>query len=148
MAISRGVIVSGLGITQIIAWGSTYYLPAVLAEPISRETGWPQTWVIGGLSIGLVIAALISPLVGRTIDHQGGGTVLSMSAIAIGIGQLGLAISSTLVFYMISWTLIGLGMGAGLYNATFATLGRIYGNEARTLVDVFLDDREIFKIQG
>ena len=132
MATRRGVIVSGLGVTQIIAWGSTYYLPAVLAEPIARETGWPQTWVVGGLSIGLLVAALISPLVGRTIDRKGGRFVLSFSAIAISMGQLGLATSTTLALYMIAWILIGLGMGAGLYNAAFATLGRIYGSEART----------------
>ena len=101
MAIGRGVIVSGLGVTQIIAWGSTYYLPAVLAEPIARETGWPQTWVIGGLSIGLLVAALISPLVGRIIDHKGGRFVLSLSALAISMGQLGLATSTTLVFWLI-----------------------------------------------
>ena len=131
MAISRGVLVSGIGFSQIIAWGSTYYLPAVLAEQITLDTGWPQAWVIAGLSVGLLVAALISPLVGRTINHKGGRTVLSLSAIAIGMGQLGLATSTTLVFYMIAWTLIGLGMGAGLYNAAFATLGRIYGSEAR-----------------
>ena len=131
MAVRRGVIVSGLGVTQVIAWGSTYYLPAVLAEPIARETGWPQTWVIGGLSLGLLVAALISPLVGRKIDHKGGRVVLSLSAIAISMGQLGLAISTTLAFYMMAWSLIGLGMGAGLYNAAFATLGAIYGREAR-----------------
>ena len=131
MAISRGVVVSGIGFSQIIAWGSTYYLPAVLAEQIALETSWPQTWVIAGLSVGLLVAALISPMVGRTINHKGGRTVLSLSAIAIGMGQLGLATSTTLVFYIIAWTLIGLGMGAGLYNAAFATLGRIYGSEAR-----------------
>jgi len=85
MAISRGVVVSGIGFSQIIAWGSTYNLPAILAEQITLETGWSQTWVIAGLSVGLLVAALISPLVGRTINHKGGRTVLPLSAIAIGM---------------------------------------------------------------
>jgi hypothetical protein len=31
-ALRRGVVVSTLGITQTLAWGSTYYLPAVFAD--------------------------------------------------------------------------------------------------------------------
>src|SRR5437016_5362199 len=36
-----GVIITTLGVAQIVAWGSSYYLPAVLATPISDDTGWP-----------------------------------------------------------------------------------------------------------
>jgi hypothetical protein len=32
---TRRVVVAALGVTQILAWGSTYYLPAVLAKPIA-----------------------------------------------------------------------------------------------------------------
>jgi hypothetical protein len=31
----RSVVVSTLGITQTLAWGSTYYLPAVFADPMA-----------------------------------------------------------------------------------------------------------------
>jgi hypothetical protein len=62
---SRHAIISALGVTQILAWGSSYYLPAVLAAPIARDTGWPLTWIVGGLSFGLLVAALVSPHVGR-----------------------------------------------------------------------------------
>src|SRR4051812_9726697 len=51
---SLRVVISALGVTQILAWGTSYYLPAVLAKPISADTGWPLTWVVGGLSLGLV----------------------------------------------------------------------------------------------
>jgi hypothetical protein len=33
----RCVVVSTLRITQTLAWGSTYYLPAVFADPIAGE---------------------------------------------------------------------------------------------------------------
>jgi uncharacterized membrane protein AbrB (regulator of aidB expression) len=54
---SRRAVIAALGVTQILAWGSTYYLPAVLAGPIVRETHWPLAWVVGGLSLGLLVAA-------------------------------------------------------------------------------------------
>ena len=49
----RAVIISALGVTQIFAWGTSYYLPAVLASPIVADTGWSLAWVVGGLSLGL-----------------------------------------------------------------------------------------------
>ncbi|MDX3807359.1 MAG: MFS transporter, partial [Bosea sp. (in: a-proteobacteria)] len=51
---SRLSIISALGVVQILAWGSSYYLPAVLAAPIAAGTGWPLSWIIGALSIGLL----------------------------------------------------------------------------------------------
>lgn len=131
---SRGVIISALGVTQILAWGSTYYLPAVLAEPIARDTGWPLTWIVGGLSLGLLVAALVSPRVGRSIESHGGRTVLALSAMAIGAGQIGLALAPNLPLFVFAWLIIGLGMGAGLYDAAFGTLGRLYGRDARAAI--------------
>jgi hypothetical protein len=61
----RGAVVAALGVTQILAWGSSYYLPAVLAQPIAGGTGWEPPWVVGGLSLGLLAAGLVSPAVGR-----------------------------------------------------------------------------------
>ena len=61
-------IVPVLGITQILAWGSSYYLLAVLAEPIAGDTGWSLAWIVGGLSLGLLVAGVVSP---READHRG-----------------------------------------------------------------------------
>jgi MFS family permease len=124
-------VIATLGFTQILAWGSSYYLPAVLAEPITRDTHWPLTWVVSGLSVGLVLAALVSPHVGKAIERSGGRRVLALSALAIGMGQLGLAVAPNLTAYISAWIVIGAGMGAGLYDAAFATLG---GCTAATLV--------------
>lgn len=128
---SRVLIVSALGITQILAWGSSYYLPAVLGGPIAADTGWPLPWVVGGLSLGLLVAGFSSPLVGRAIQAAGGRPVLALSSLLLGIGLAGLAVSESLPVYLGAWVVIGLGMGAGLYDAAFATLGRMYLKTAR-----------------
>ena len=133
-SMSRPAVVGALGVTQILAWGSSYYLPAVLAGPIAKDTGWPLAWIVGGLSLGLLVAAIVSPRVGRAIDREGGRRTLALSAIAIGAGQIGMALSPTLPAFLASWLVIGAGMGAGLYDAAFATLGRLYGNDARRAI--------------
>lgn len=124
------IVVGALGLTQILAWGSSYYLLAVLAQPIAHDTGWAPPWVVGGLSLGLLIAGLVSPLVGRQIHARGGRPVLAASAILIACGQLGLAAAPALPVYIAAWAVMGLGMGAGLYDAAFSTLGRLYGETA------------------
>jgi MFS family permease len=131
---NRRLVLTALGIGQILAWGSSYYLPAVLAEPIVRDTQWPLAHVVGGLSLGLLVAALISPRVGVAIERCGGRHVLAMSAVALGLGQIGLAIAPNLYLHIAAWLVVGLGMGAGLYDAAFATLGRLYGREARAWI--------------
>ncbi|HVZ00763.1 MAG TPA: MFS transporter [Dongiaceae bacterium] len=128
---SPRLIVPALGITQILAWGSSYYLLAVLAKPIAADTGWPLTWIVAGLSLGLLIAGLASPLVGRQIHQRGGRPVLAASAVLLGAGLSGLAMSRSLPVFVAAWAVIGLGMGAGLYDAAFSTLGRLYGQAAR-----------------
>jgi len=130
----RGLVVSALGVTQILAWGSSYYLPAVLAPPIATEMGWPLTWVIGGLSLGLLVAGLVSPRVGRTINQHGGRFVLAASSVLLALGLAGLSLAQSLATYFVAWLVIALGMGGGLYDAGFATLGRLYGSEARRMI--------------
>jgi MFS family permease len=124
---SRKVVIATLGVTQIIAWGSSYYLPAVLGVPIAADTGWPLPWVIGGLSLGLLVAGLASPRIGRTIDRRGGREVMAASAVLLAAGLVVLAWAPNLRVFVAAWLVIGLGMGSGLYDAAFATLAACRG---------------------
>ena len=133
-AASFRTVIPVLGMTQILAWGSSYYLLAVLAKPIADDTGWSLAWVVGGLSLGLLVAGLVSPRVGDTIQRFGGRWVLAASAAFLAVGLIGLAVSPNLPIYVISWLVLGVGMGAGLYDAAFATLGRLYGQRARSAI--------------
>jgi len=82
----RRLVVGALGVTQILAWGSSTYLPAVLNARVVADTGWPLAWVAGGLSAGQLMAAAVSPKVGRAIGDIGGRTVLAFSALLLAIG--------------------------------------------------------------
>ena len=128
------VVVSALGMVEILAWGSSYYLPAVLAAPIVADTGWPPAWIVGGLSIGLLTSALVSPQIGLFIGRHGGRPVLALAAVLLALGLSLLGSAPTLPIYLIAWAVLGLGMGTGLYDPAYATLGRLYGSNARRAI--------------
>jgi predicted MFS family arabinose efflux permease len=129
---SRPVVVTALGIAQILAWGTSFYFPAVLAAPIVADTGWSLAWVVGGVSIGLLTAGLMAPRVGAIIDERGGRPVLAASSLLYAAGLAGIGLAPSLPVYLLAWVVLGGGMGTGLYDAVFAALGKLYGREART----------------
>lgn len=124
-------VVTVLGVTQVLAWGSTFYLLGVLAPFITRDTGWSYDFVVAGVSFGLLVAALVSPLVGRVIAQRGGRSVLATGAVLLAGGLFGLSVAPNLTVYFAAWIVIGAGMGASLYDAAFSTLGSIYGSQSR-----------------
>jgi len=130
--LDRRVVITALGVAQILAWGTSFYFPAVFAGPIVADTGWSLGYVVGGTSVGLLVAGLISPQVGRIIDVHGGRPVLLASSLFYAAGLAGIAVAPALPIYLGAWVLLGIGMGSGLYDAVFAALGRMYGNQART----------------
>lgn len=129
-----GLVVSALGVVQIFAWGSSFYLPAVLAGPVAESTGWPLAGIVGGLTLGLLVAASASPHVGAVIHRHGGRPVLGLAALLLAAGLVTLAVAPALPVFLAGWLLLGLGMACGLYDPAFATLGRLYGAEARPAI--------------
>jgi len=120
-----------LGVTQIIAWGSIYYTPVLIMPLIAKERGWSIAFAMGGFSVGLLVAGLASPYVGRTIDRLGGQLVMAIGSL---IGAGGLVLITLAVHplaYLVVWMVLGAAMAANLYDPAFATLGRIFGAGAR-----------------
>ncbi|MBL0898377.1 MAG: MFS transporter [Reyranella sp.] len=120
-----------LGTAQTLAWGSTYYLPAVLADEMAREIGLSIELYFGTFSASLVISALIGPKVGRIIDRAGGNGVLSAANVLFAAALVLLSQSHSFPPFAAAWVLMGTGMGLGLYDSAFAALGRLYGRDAR-----------------
>ncbi len=119
-----------VGVSQLIVYGCSYYLPAVLAAPAAADLGLSRATVLGAFSWALLVAGLGAPIVGRRIDRAGGRGVLAMSCAVMAAGLVALAIAHGLVLWYAGWIVLGAGMALGLYDAAFATLGVLYGHES------------------
>nr|VIO74387.1 hypothetical protein CI41S_43980 [Bradyrhizobium ivorense] len=131
---SRLGIIAALGTTQTLAWGSSYYLPAILADPIAHDLGISSNWFFAAFSASLVISGLLGPRIGRQIDRVGGRQVLCASNVVLAAGLALLGASGSVWTMSAAWLLLGIGMGLGLYDAAFGALGRIYGSDARSAI--------------
>ena len=63
--------VACLGVAQTLAWASSYYLPAMLANSMARDLGVSSPLIFAAFSAALVVSALLGPLAGRAIDRFG-----------------------------------------------------------------------------
>jgi len=131
---SPRAVVLALGTAQAVGWASSFYLPTLLAEPMARDLGTTPPTVFAALSAALLIGALVSPWAGRRIDTGDGRAMLLRAWVLFVAGLATLAAAQGLVTLLLAWTLLGLAMGCGLYDAAFATLVRLYGPAARRAI--------------
>ena len=127
-------MVTVLGTTQTLAWGSSYYLPAILAAPIAEDLGLSRALVFGVFSGSLLLTALLGPAAGRAIDQRGGRDVLALSNVIFALGLFLMAFAHGLPMLALSWFIIGIAMAMGLYDAAFAALAGLYGKDARSSI--------------
>jgi MFS family permease len=127
-------LVLALGTAQTLAWASSYYLPAILADPMAKDLSISTTWLFALVSAALVLSGLLGPWIGRRIDAVGGRQVLAASSLFFAAGLTTLGLAGSLWMLTLGWLLLGAGMGLGLYDAAFGALGRIYGDKARPAI--------------
>src|SRR5262245_1849111 len=128
----RGVLV--LGVTQILAWGAIFYPPVLTVPLIAADRGWSAAFTMGGFSLGLLVAGLLSPRIGAAIDRHGGHRVMPVGSLAGAAGLVALAHADHPLAYLAVWVVLGAAMAASLYDPAFATLGRIFGAGARPAI--------------
>lgn len=129
---SRTGVVVAVGTAQTLAWASSYYLPAVLADSIAASLALPRAWVFGAFSLALALMGFVGPAIGRHIDARGGRGVLVASALVLPAGLVLLAGAQGPVSLLLAWIVLGMGMALGLYDTAFAALAAMYGSAARS----------------
>lgn len=123
--------IAALGLSQLIYWGISFYLIGVFGDRMVADLGWSRTLVYGGFSAALLVMGLVSPFIGRTIDHFGGRPVLITGSVVCAMGCASLARAESVPAFYGAWVCLGVAMRCILYDSAFAVLARIAGPAAR-----------------
>jgi MFS family permease len=126
--------VFALGITQITAWGTSYYCLGVLAGPISRDTGWSRGFVFLGFTVAVLAMGIVSSAVGRAIDRHGARAVMTLGTALVSTGLFALSQVRNEAVYLVVWAFLGVGMRLCLYDAAFAALVQVVPSRGRMAI--------------
>ena len=118
----NGPLIWGLTATQIMGWGNLYHCFPLYMQQMSAEFGWSMTDSNISLTIGLVVADLVSIPVGHWVDRRGGHLIMTLGA-ALGAALL-LCWSQvqTLWGLYAIWACMGVAQGFSLGNVPAAVV--------------------------
>lgn len=131
MTFGRQLVIPVLGLGQIVAFASSYYLLGVLADPMARSTGLPASRLFAALSVAFLISAVLTPAAGRWIERRGGRRVLCWAHAVFAAALLLMAAAPSPWVLLVGVAALGLGMSVGLYGTAFAVLVELHGAAAR-----------------
>jgi MFS family permease len=120
-----------VGISQTIGYAGSTYLPASLAKPMALAVGVPESTVFLTFSGALLLQAVFGPRLGRLVDARGGRGPLVAGSALFALGLTLLAAAQHPWQMVAGWAVMGLAMGAGLYDIAFAGLVGWFGADAR-----------------
>ena len=122
--VSRPVLLGGLGLAQILGWGSTFYLPSVLGPAMGESLALTQDVIFGGVTVMYLVGAAVAPRMGRLVDARGARAVMVAGSVVAAAALLLLAAARGLAGYAAAWVAIGLMLPMVLGQTGFAAIAQ------------------------
>lgn len=124
----------GLGVTQIIGWGTLFYPPAVIAAAMGRDSGTGPQAAFWGITVVMLAGALSSSRIGALIDRQGARGPLAAGCVVTALALALLSAASTPLLFWTGWVVLGLVSPLVLSTGAYAAMVRAAGRHARRAV--------------
>ncbi len=115
-------IVSALGLTQIIGYGTLYYSFSILAPGMAKDLGLTLAEVFGIFSASLFIGGLSATYIGRQMDRLGAATVMTIGSVLASLTLVLCAWSPSVAIFAVAVILLEISSGMVQYQAAFASL--------------------------
>ena len=128
----------GLAVTMMIGWGSTYYVPAVLAPALRRDLGLSQEVIFSGVTVMLSVAAAIAPFAGRVMERRGARGTLVLGSLMIAAALVELSFAQGVWSYLVAWVVIGAATPLALTQGAVTAIAERAGGDARRAVSTLL----------
>ena len=125
---------AGLGFTQIVGWGTTFLMPAVLGRHIQDSLGLASEVVFAGITVMFGVGALLAPQVGRLIDRTGARTLMASGSALYAVSLAALAFSQGLVSYLLCWAAMGIASTLALSTPSSIAIAQVAGPGARRAI--------------
>lgn len=132
------LVIVGLIATRLIGWGTTYYVPSVLASAFERDLGISSQFVFAGITVMLVISAFVAPMAGRYFDRHGTRGAMTAGAVGSAAGLVLLSQATGPVSYLISWVVTGLSCALTLQNASNVAVSHMMGEHTRRVISIMM----------
>lgn len=128
------VAVFGIGLTQIIGWGTSFSAIAVLGTRIGHDLGIARELVFGGVTSMLVVGAFFSPYCATLVERHGPRIMMTFGSIMAAAALALISIANGVVLYWIGWGLFGAAVPLALSNTAVPAIVHMSGPYSRRAV--------------
>ena len=130
--------VAALSLTQLIGWGTTFYLPAVTGPAMARDLDVPLALVMAGPTLMLIVMAAISWPLGTIFERHGARPAMIAGSIAGAAGLATMGLAAGPLGYALAWTFIGLAGASALTTPAQIAVTEIAGAKARRALGILI----------
>ena len=124
----------GLGLTQIVGYGTLYYAFSILVPDIAGQLGETEQWVFGVFSVSLLFGGLLAPLAGRLTDRFGAGQIMTLGSLFAALSLVATAVSPGPVTFCLAMIFMQAVSAMVLYSAAFVAIVQLGGRSAQTSI--------------
>jgi len=94
---------------------------SIFVEPMTGDFGWSRTALSGAVSVGGVMAAVLSPLIGPMLDRRGARAMLCSAVLVTGVCTMALSLTQSLLAFYIFFCIARMNFAGpfdiGIYGA-------------------------------
>lgn len=96
------VVLGCICLTGFARQGPAVAVLSVFVVPMTEAFGWSRTAIAGAVSLGGLLAAVVSPMLGPFVDRRGARLVLCLAVLGAGLATMALSLTQSLgMFYLL-----------------------------------------------
>ncbi|MBX4874916.1 MFS transporter [Rhizobium bangladeshense] len=127
-----------LAITQLIGWGTTFDMLGVMGRIVAPDLGLANEVAFAGLTIMMIVSAIVGPATGRWLARYGAARVLSAASLIFALGLSLLAAANSIILYAAAWVVIGVGGALGLSAPAYTAVVEREGINGKRVIAILM----------